>query len=352
MKKIRAIGLLQKPTVGNVPQEICEIELTVPALKSTEVCVKISTSTIHVDDVALAQGTALGRFLGPKKVTSDTPYILGSNFSGVIESVGSNVEKFKVGDEVIGIPSKIGDSGCWATHKNLDQKHIRFKPEEFSHEEVVSIILAGCVAYGMILYSKVKPGDKCLVIGASGGIGSVVTQMLKAKGAEIIAVCSTRNILDVLENGADSVIDYTKENFGEALDSRGKKVDLVFDSVGGMEIEHEALEILQRKGKLLTVCGPEKYIGSKKLSWGQVIRMLWHVLYRSVTSRIIGPRYIFSEKAPAKVIDEMLGFVSMHSITTPIERVITLELSEIKEALKHVSAHKAKGRIVINCIRD
>lgn len=352
MKKVQAIGLINKPKIGNVPQEICKIELTPSPLKPTEVQVKVVTSTIHIDDIAIAQGTALGRFLGPKEVSAEKPYIMGSNFSGIIETTGSEVKKFKIGDEVIGIPSKTGNSGCWATYKNIDQKHLRLKPQELSHEEAVSLILAGCVAYGMLFYSKVKPGDKCLVIGASGGIGSVVVQMLKAKGAEVTGLCSTRNIASVLENGADDVIDYVKENFSEALKRKGKKMDLIFDSVGGLEIEQQATEVLNRRGKFLTVCGPVKYIGSKKLSWGAVINMFWHILSRSISTRVVGPRYIFSEKVPAKVIDEMFDFVLKHSIKVPIEKVIPLEIERLKEALTHISTHKARGRIIIKCTND
>ena len=345
---MKAMGLIQKPKIGNIPSEIQELTVSKPKINSTEILVKIISSTLHVDDIAIAQGTAVGRFLGPKEVSKEKPYIMGTNFSGIIEAIGNQVSQFNIGDEVIGIPNKTGEHGSWATYRSVDQKNVRIKPKALSHQEAVSMIIAGCVAYGMLLFSKVKKGDHCLVLGASGGIGSVITQMLKSKGAIVTGLCSTRNVEKVKANGADYVIDYTKDKFVEKLTSKNKKMDLIFDSVGGKELENDSIKVLYKEGKFLTVCGPEKYIGSKKLSWGKVISMFWYILYRSLLSKIIGPAYIFSEKAPSTTIDEMLDFVIKNNIKVPFDRVIPFQIKELKEALKHLAAHKASGRIVID----
>jgi len=345
---MKAMGLLQKPKVGNIPDEIRELRVSIPIINSTEVLVKIIASTLHVDDIAIAQGTAIGRFYGPKEVSEKKPYIMGTNFSGVIVDIGKQISQFKIGDEVIGIPNKAGEHCSWATYRCIDQKNIRIKPKALSHQEAVSMIVAGCVAYGMLVSSKVKKGDYCLVLGASGGIGSVITQMLKSKGAIVIGLCSTRNIEMVKANRTDDVIDYTKVNFVKKLTAENKKMNFVFDSVGGKELENAAIKVLQKKGEFLTVCGPEKYIGSKKMSWGKVIRMLWYILYRSLLSKIIRPTYIFSAKPPSANIDEMLDFVIKNKIKVPVDRIIPLEIEKLKEALKHLAAHKASGRIVID----
>ena len=121
---MKAMGLIQKSKVGNIPNEIKELIVPIPQINSTEVLIRIISSTIHVDDIAIAQGTAIGRFLGPKEVSKEKPYIMGSNFSGVIEAIGNQVSQFKIGDEVIGIPNKAGEHGSWATYRCLDQKNI------------------------------------------------------------------------------------------------------------------------------------------------------------------------------------------------------------------------------------
>jgi len=172
--------------------------------------------------------------------------------------------------------------------------------------------------------------------------------MLKSKGTIVTGLCSTRNIEMVKINGADYVIDYTKDNFIEELTSQNKKMDFIFDLVGGKELEKDSMKVLQKKGKFLTVCGPEKYIGSKKLSWGKVISMMWYIMYRSFISSISGPVYIFSAKDPSTIIDEMLDFVIENNIKVPFDRVIPFQIEKLKEALKHLAAHKASGRIVID----
>jgi|GEM_PF-1522803 len=345
---MKAMGLTQKPKVGNIPSEIKELIIQIPRINDTEILVKIVSSTLHPDDIAMAQGTAAGRFLGPKEISGEKPYIMGSNFSGVIEAIGNKVSQFSIGDEVIGIPSKKGEHDSWATYRCVDQKNIRIKPKALSHQEAASMITAGCVAYGMLLSSKVRKGDLCLIIGASGGIGSVITQMLKSKGAIVTGLCSTRNIEMVKANGADYVIDYTKDKYVEKLISQDKKMDLVFDLVGGKELENDSIKVLQKKGKFLTVCGPEKYIGSKKLSWGKVIGMMWHIIHRSLLSKLIRPTYIFSAQDPSTTIDKMLDFVIKNNIKVPFDRIIPLQINELKEALKHLAAHKTSGRIVID----
>ena len=224
-RTMKAFGLTQKPIVGNVPNEMQELKIPIPSVNESEVLVKILASTLHVDDIALAQGTALGRFLGPKEISKEFPYVMGSSFSGVVIAKGTQVIQFNIGDEVIGIPNKAGEHDSWATYRCVDKKDIRSKPKELSHQEVAAMVLSGCVAYGMLLYTNVQKGNSCLVLGASGGIGSVIVQMLKAKGAVVTALCSTRNIDAVKSNGADFVIDYQKEHFSEILTAQNKKMD-------------------------------------------------------------------------------------------------------------------------------
>ncbi|MES0489198.1 MAG: hypothetical protein ABUK01_04350 [Leptospirales bacterium] len=113
-------------------------------------------------------------------------------------------------------------------------------------------------------------------------------------------------------------------------------------------MEHESIKVLHKKGKFLTVCGPVQYIGSNKLSWGKVMGIFWHIIHRSLLSKINGPAYQFSEKTPSTVINEMLDFVIQHDIKVPFDRVIPLKFTELKDSLQHLAAHKATGRIVID----
>jgi len=344
---MKAIGLTQKAKIGNVPNEIKELNIPIPKIKNDEVLVKIYASAFHVDEIWMTQGTAMGRFFGPKKVSKENPYIMGTTFSGVIVKKGIEVKEFNIGDEVISIPNERGEDSSWAEYRKIDQMHIMSKPKELSHKAAAATIVAGSMAFSVLLYSKTKKGDQCLVLGASGGIGMVLVQMLKAKGAFVTGVCSTRNIEAVKANGADAVIDYKKAQFQEQLLQKDKKMDVVFDCVGGRQYEKDSLQILNKNGKYITLCGPERYIGSKKLSWGRVISIIWYVFRRSIISRIRGPRYIFPLKYPSSIIRDMFEFVLSNKIKVPYDSVVSFNQKEISEALKRLADHKATGRIVL-----
>ena len=346
-KTMKAIGLIQNPELGNIPNEIKELNVPIPEFGREEVLVKTFASALHVDELWAAQGTASGRFYGTKRVSKEKPYIMGMSLSGVIVKKGDEVTEFNVGDEVVNILNVKGERDSWAEYRKLDKKYIMLKPEEFSHKEAAAMIVAGCVAFSMLLYSKVKKGDQCLVLGASGGIGMVITQMLKVKGAVVTGLCSTRNIDAVKDNGADVIIDYKKEQFSEKLMRQNKKMDIVFDSVGGEGYENESMKFLKKNGKFITVVGPERHIGEKKLGWGRVIGIMWYLIRRSIFSRINGPQYIFPIKFPHHIMEEMFEFVVKNKIKVPFDSVIPLEQKQISKALGRLASHKATGRIVI-----
>jgi NADPH:quinone reductase-like Zn-dependent oxidoreductase len=130
------------------------------------------------------------------------------------------------------------------------------------------------------------------------------------------------------------------------------KIDYVFDSVGGKDIERDTLHVLKKKGTFLTVCGPVQYIGSRKLSWVETINMFAYVIKRSIISKWSGPRYKFSEKLPRLVIEDMLNYCLKYGIKMPIDKVIDLDVEEIRSAIRYVRAHKAVGRVVIDIETD
>jgi len=346
-KRMTAFGLIRKPKIGNIPNEILKLNVEVPVLKDGEALVKIISSTIHPDDISIPQGTALGRFLGPSKVTYEDPFIMGSNFSGIIVAVGKNVSKFKIGDNVIGIPCKTGENGSWAEYRAMNEKSLMKKPQDISHNEAAASIIAGCVAYGMLQRATPSSGDLCVVLGASGGIGSILIQMLKIKGATVIGICSTRNVETVKALGADRIVDYTRGSYSDILSKNDMHVDYVFDSVGGKLLEKDALKVLSKSGKYITVCGPVKYIGERKLSWIETFEMFSYIFSRVVGSQLIGPRYIFSDTPPEKNIKEMFEFIISNQINVLIDQVIPMEYLELKDALRLVASHKATGRVVI-----
>ncbi len=302
----------------------------------------------------MVQGTALGRFYGPKNVSKSNPFIIGAAVSGTIVCIGQNVDDFHVGDEVIVIPNESGENGSWATYRRVGQKWILLKPNELTHQQAAAITMASCVGKGAIDRASVKKGDRCLIIGASGAIGLLQIQFLKALGATVTAVCSGKNAELVKKYGAGEVLDYTKLRISESSVTKANPYDIIFDIIGGKDTEKDALKSLKQTGKFVTIVGPVRYIGEKKLSWPKVIQVIGYILWRIISSKFMrGPRYMFGAKFPRLVIRDALSEIVQNSIVMPTEKVISFDLEEIRGAIKLVSSHRARGRIAIDfSLRD
>jgi len=345
---MKAVGMIEKPRISEVSDYLRMLEVPTPRPESGEVAIELRASAMHIDEIYTAQGTALGRFYGPKSVSAINPYILGSSVSGVVVALGEGSDKFSVGDEVLAIPNEQGESASWATYRCVAETMVMPKPDELTHVETAAVTMASCVAWGSIERSRTKPGASCVVVGASGSIGSIVLQLLKSRNCHVTAVCSASSEDSVRVHGADEVIDYTKVQFGEYLGSRGELQDAVFDCVGGRDIEANALVALKRTGVFATVVGPEKYIGERKLSRWEVTKIMAYIGRRMLTSRIAGPRYVFAEKYPRTVIASAMSEVVKHDIRMPIQAVIPFELDAIVGAVNSLTTHRSKGRTVID----
>lgn len=344
-KTMPAVAMTTAPDVGKVADALCMIDVPVPRPAKDEVAIKLVASAMHVDEIFAAQGTALGRFFGPKEVSEAKPYVMGSSVSGEVVAVGAFVSDIKVGDAVITIPNEMGETRSWATYRCVKRAYVMPKPVELEHVQAAALTMASCVAWGAIGYGRVQRGERCLVVGASGAIGIIMVQMLKSMGAHVTGVCSGRNADLVRSFGADAVIDYTSESFGDAGQGAFSKV---FDTVGGTEIEQNAYRVLDRTGRFITIVGPVRHVGETKLSWPKVIGSIAHIAWRYATSRIVGPRYIFGEKLPRKTIRPAVAHVVLHGIRMPIEMSVPFELDPIQNAVRRLSSHRTRGRIVID----
>ncbi len=347
---MRAIAMTDFPKIGHVAEQLEMVTVPVPRPAHDEVAIKLSASTIHIDEIYVAQGTALGRFYGPKKVSASDPYILGSTVSGTVVGLSKEVDRFQIGNDVIVIPNeKAAEHDSWATYRCVTQKMVMLKPKELSHNQAAAITLAGCVAKGAIDTAGARAGDRCLVVGASGAIGLLNIQFLKALGAHVTAVCSGKNAELLKAKGADEVIDYTKHRFCELPEVKASPFDIVFDNIGGREVEEDASKALKKSGKFVTIVGPVRYIGEQKLSWPKVIKVIGYVLWRMLSTKFgRGPRYLFSLKFPRLVIAGTMNEIVRHGVAMPTETVVPFELEPIRSAVQLVSTHRARGRVLID----
>ena len=336
---MRAVALGYPPKVGEVADSLVEVSVSTPTPRPGEVVIELVASAMHIDEIYAAQGTALGRF----GHSGRTPIIMGSSAVGRVVEVGPGVNGWSNGDDVIVVPSAVGEVGSWATYRCVAAEKLVHLPGELTHVEAAAATLAACVALAALDRARASSWDRCLVVGASGAVGSMVLQFLKMHGCHVTAVSSAGSRAMVQWLGADDMIDYTKENFEDFTE-----FDLVIDCVGGTEIETQAYRALKPSGRFVTIVGPVQYVGERKLSWVEISRMIAHVVIRQVSSTFVGPRYRFSATLPRNVIHRALTNVVAGRARMPIERQIPFDLNEIKRSIKLLQSHRARGRIVID----
>ena len=346
--QMNAIAMTDFPVVGKVIDCLKMIKVPVPQPQEGEVVIKMCASALYADELHAAQGTALGRFFGPKTISETEPYIMGSSVSGIIVGLGEKVTNLSIGQEIISIPSQTPVHGVWAKYCCLKQERIMQKSEDFSFVEAAGIKMPACVSWGAITYGNINQEDHALVIGASGGLGIMTVQFLKSLGAHVTGVCSGKNTKMVLDHGADEVVDYTINDFADLAIKNNQRYDCIFDFVGGIDAEKSGFRALKKSGNFITVTGPLKFIGEKKLSWLQLSRVFFHITIKSISSLISGPRYIFGEMNPSKTIYPAISHAVKHQIKIPISQEIPFEIEPVKKALRLVLSHRSKGRIVIN----
>lgn len=201
------------------------------------------------------------------------------------------------------------------------------------------------MAWGAINTAKVEVGEHCLIVGASGAIGSLMVQFLKSKGAYVTGVCSGANAGLVKGLGADNTIDYTLTDFG----AKGRDTyDKVFDLVGGREVETASYRTLKRKGRFVTIVGPVRYIGERKLSRVEFLLGVGHIAWRSMVTRLHGPQYHFGASLPRSNAYAAMLSIAKHKIRSPIEAEIPFDLPQIQTAIRTLMTHRTRGRFVIS----
>lgn len=206
--------------------EVLQIqELTKPSPKSNEVLIRIRATAVTSGDCRLraADPFAVRFFFG---LFSPSKKVLGEDLSGEVEAVGSAVTRFKPGDQVFGAAGM--GFGAHAEYICLPENGaIDFKPENMTHEEAAASVFGGATAYHFVKKANIQPGQKVLVYGASGAVGSAAVQLARYFGAEVTGVCSGANAAMVKNIGATDVIDYTQTDFSKT----GKTWDVVYETV-------------------------------------------------------------------------------------------------------------------------
>jgi NADPH:quinone reductase-like Zn-dependent oxidoreductase len=305
-------------------------EVDKPAPRENEVLIKVHAVSVNYADWHMMTGEpfiarlSFGLFKPGKN-------ILGADVAGTVEAIGHNVTQFKPGDEVYGDLLVYG-SGGFAEYVCAPEYLIALKPANLTFEEAAAIPMAAVTALQALRDGgKVQPGQKVLIHGAAGGVGTYAVQIAKLLGAEVTGVCSTRNLDLVRSLGADHVIDYTREDF--AINSQ--HYDLILGINGNRSI-YDYRKALTPQGKYLMVGGSDKQIFQA---------MLLGPMLSSKGGRTVG---IFPAKSNQKDLVELKALVETGKIKPIIEK--TYPLSEAPEAMRYIGSGHVRAKIVINVV--
>ncbi|MFW6206867.1 MAG: NAD(P)-dependent alcohol dehydrogenase [Gemmatimonadota bacterium] len=257
---------------------------------------------------------------------------LGVDFAGTVEAVGRNVTRFQPGDEVFG-----GRNGALAEYVTVrEDRVVERKPENVTFEEAAAVTVAGTTALQALLdKGKLRPGQRVLINGASGGVGTFAVQIAKAHGAHVTGVSSTRNLELVRSLGADHVIDYTVENFTEG----SERWDLIIDNVGNHPFRAYR-RILGPEGIAVLVGGPK---GERWL--GPLPRVLRGAVYSRFVSQTFSP---FLSKLNREDLIVLRDLMEAGEVRSVIDGRYTL--SEISAAMEYLARGRTRGKNVISIV--
>jgi NADPH:quinone reductase-like Zn-dependent oxidoreductase len=259
--------------------------------------------------------------------------VIGSDVAGIVETVGKNVRRFQPGDEVFGI-----GKGSFAEYVCAREDKLAPKPANLTFEQAAVLAVSGLPALQALRdHGRVGPGQKVLVIGASGGVGTYAVQLAKAFGAHVTGVCSTTKVDMVRSIGADQVIDYTREDFAEG----DQRYDLILD-IGGNSTLRRLRRALTPKGTLVITGGETdgRWLGGTD----RQIRAL--MLSPFVSQKLA--TFVSSENHEDMIILEEL--IESGKVTPVIDR--TYPLSEVPNAIRYLEEGHAKGKVVITVAHD
>jgi len=304
--------------------QITDVEKPVP--KDDEVLIKVRAASVNAGDWHIMRGTPylLRVMVGLRK-----PKItrLGMDVAGQVEAVGRNVTQFKPGDEVFG-----ACRGAFAEYACTSESSLVTKPNNVTFEQAGSVPVAALTALqGLRNKGQIQPGQKLLINGAAGGVGTFAVQIAKWFGADVTGVCSTRNVEMVGSIGADRVVDYTREDFTKGT----QRYDLIFDSVGNHSLS-ACRRVLNPKGIYIVNGGPN----------GRWMGPLTRGIRARVLSRFVSQNLVmFLTKRSQEDLALMHELMRAGKVTPVIDRSYTL--SEVGEAIRYLEEGHARGKVVI-----
>lgn len=302
-----------------------------PTPSENEVLVRVRAASVNPVDGHTIRGGWLMRPMSGMRKPKNIRF--GTDFAGVVEAVGKNVAGFKPGDEVFGAKNgAVSEYVCVKT-----ERAVVMKPSNITFEQAGSVAVAGLTALqGLRDKGHIQAGQKVLINGASGGVGTFAVQIAKALGAEVTAVCSTRNVDLVKSIGADHVIDYTKEDFTKT----DQRYDMLYDLVGNHSFS-ERRQILTPNG--ICVLAGVGGAGLHPGMLGRVGRNFWNAFLSNFTAQ----KFVFYIATLTKDdLNVLRDLMQSGKVAPVIDRAY--KISETQDAVRYLEEGHARGKVVIN----
>jgi NADPH:quinone reductase-like Zn-dependent oxidoreductase len=310
------------------PEQLQLQEVRKPVPGDTEVLVRVRAASANAGDWHVMRADPFivrfvaGGILKPKNL------ILGSDIAGRVEAVGKAVDRFQPGDEVFGNLAESG-FGAFAEYACAPEEALVRKPERVSFEDAAAVPVAALAALqGLRDKGRIAAGDRVLVNGASGGVGTFAVQIAKALGAHVTGVCSTANVDLVRAIGADDVLDYTRQDVTRS----GKFFDVILDAAAFRPVS-DYLRILAPEGRYVMV--------------GGATRRMLQTMLRGPLVRLRSKRRLefLLSRSNARDLARLRDLVATGAIAPVIDR--RFDLHEVPDAMRYLEAGRSRGKVVI-----
>jgi NADPH:quinone reductase-like Zn-dependent oxidoreductase len=319
-------------TKYGLPEVLVIQEVEKPTPKDNELLIKVHATTVNAGDDRMRSFNVPPLFWLPARITlgftKPKHPIFGMELAGEVEAVGNEVTRFKVGDQVFASTFE-ENFGAHAEYKCLPEDGaVVTKPQHMTYEEAATLPIGANTALFFLKAGNIRPGQKALIYGAAGSVGTFAVQLAKYFGAEVTGVCSTRNVALVKSLGADQVIDYTQEDFTK----NGETYDIIFDTVGKTTFS-QCKNALKRNGYYLhtVMVLPQ-------------IQGLWYAL--TTDKKVIGGTAV----PRTETLVFLKELVEMGRLKPMIDRCYPLE--QMVEAHRYVETGHKKGNVVITLVEQ
>jgi NADPH:quinone reductase-like Zn-dependent oxidoreductase len=315
-------------------------EIDRPTAKDDEVLVSVRATSVHPDVWHAMKGVPyVLRVMGSGLRRPKNP-VPGTDLAGVVEAVGRNVTRFQTGDEVFGASvgaNLWGNGGTYAEYAAVPEARLQLKPADLTFEQAAAVLTSGPIAVqGIRDEGRVRPGQRVLINGAGGGVGTTAVQLAKAYGADVTAVDAPEKLEMLRSIGADRVIDYMQEDFTRS----GERYDLVLD-IAGNHPWSDLKRALTPEGTYVLI-GHDQYGGSGHRWFGSLGRFFRLMVISPLVSQLHPFR---GAKDPGDRLVVLKELIEAGKVTPVIDR--TFPLSEVPEAMRFLESGQAQGKIVI-----